>query len=99
LNAALLGDLKLIGLSVLGAFVLYVLNRNNGREPFSLFKVLNLDVSVATGLGWLILLDMVVSSALGGSVVYLIVTPTTAAQAVVSGLGMTGLLSAQVRSS
>jgi hypothetical protein len=88
-----------VGLCTVGAFVLYLLNRNGGREPFSLFKGLNLDVSRETGRPHMILLDMVISSLLGGAVVYALVQPASMAQAIVAGLGMTGLLQATVKES
>jgi hypothetical protein len=85
--------LKLPFFTFLGAFTLYVLNWHQGRQPFSLFKVLNVDVS-ATGHPVVILLDIVISSILGTIIVVAITAPATIAQAVVAGLGMTGILSA-----
>lgn len=80
-----------------GAFVLYILNRTNGKKPFSMFLVINIDVGATTGKPYVILLDMIVSSMIGGSVVYFVTYPSTAAQAVVAGLGMTGLLSVHAK--
>jgi len=84
--------LRLPGGSVLGAFVLYILHRHNDKQPFSMFKALNIDVSNAAGYQT-ILADMVCSSLLGGIVVYFITEPVTMPQAIVAGLGMTGILS------
>lgn len=81
----------------LGSFVLYLLNRLDRRQPFSLLQAIRIDVSHETGKPSVILLDMVISSALGGIVVMLIAVPTTTVQAVISGLGMTGLLSVHAR--
>lgn len=85
-------------MSVGGAFVLYMSHRNSGKEPLSLFKALNIDVSGKTGKPLAILSDMMLTSAIGGYLVFLMVAPTTAAQAVVAGLGMTGMLSVQGKS-
>ncbi|EJB8454940.1 hypothetical protein MW332_004788 [Vibrio parahaemolyticus] len=76
----------------MGAFVLYILNRHQGMRPFSLFSALNINVSTKAN-ALVILLDMVFSSIIGSIVVLALVEPTTVAQAVVAGLGMTGILS------
>lgn len=87
----------LLLLSAAGAFVLYLLNRNAGRQPFSLFQVLNIDISRETGKPHTILFDMIVSSLIGGGIVFALVHPESTGQAIVAGLGMTGLLSAYAK--
>jgi len=62
-----------------------------------MFLVINIDVGTVTGKPLIILTDMIISSVIGGSVVYFVAHPTTAAQAVVAGLGMTGLLSVHAK--
>jgi hypothetical protein len=79
-----------------GAFILYVLNRMGGRQSFSLFFAINIDVG-RSGHPLVVLGDMVISSALGGVAVYLLTAPTTYIQAMVVGLGMTGILSAHAK--
>lgn len=76
-----------------GAFVLYVLNRLQKKQPFSLFEALNIDVRTHDSRPTTILTDMILSSLLGSILVVAIVSPTTIAQAVAAGLGLTGLLS------
>lgn len=88
--------LILYGGCVVGAFALYILNRTGGRQPFSLFSVLNVDVG-RTGQPGVILLDMIISSAIGCLLVFWIAQPQNQAQAVVAGLGMTGLLSSHAK--
>lgn len=87
---------KLFAFTVLGAFVLYILNRSSGKQAFSLFRVLNLNVG-ESGSALLILADMVVSSMIGAAAVQALTSPDTIPQAVVAGLGMTGVLSAASR--
>ena len=84
----------LLWISALGAFMLHVAARTRGRQPISLFQVMNLDVGKSTGHPLVILGDMLISSALAGSVVFALSQPTTVQQAVVAGLGATGLLEA-----
>lgn len=79
-----------------GAFVLYILNRHQNRQPFSLFVALNVDVG-QKAYAWLVLLDMIFSSMIGAGVVYLLTQPVTVPQAVVAGLGMTGILSSHAK--
>ncbi len=79
--------------ALLGAFTLYLLNRLHNRQPFSLFSVLNIDVG-RDGKAATIFADMVLSSLLGAMVVFALVAPDTAQQAMAAGLGMTGILSA-----
>jgi hypothetical protein len=75
-----------------GAIILYVLNKIQGNQPFSLFMALNIDVG--KNASWhTVLLDMILSSFIGGIAVYYITAPETAAQAIMVGLGMTGVLS------
>jgi hypothetical protein len=90
---ALWSLLKLPFFAFLGAFMLYALNRLNQKEPFSLLKVLNINVGVGASPG-VIFLDMLVSSTLGTAVILPLTSPATIPQAVVAGLGMTGILAA-----
>lgn len=77
----------------IGAFTLYLLNRLKSRSPFSLFAALNIDVG-KTAAPLLVFSDMVLSSALGTCVVVALTSPRTVPQAVLVGLGVTGVLSA-----
>jgi hypothetical protein len=89
--------LKLPFFTFLGAFVLYLLNRLQGKQPFSLFRGLNINVGSGA---WpiVIFFDMVISSILGAILVIALTAPVTVPQAVVAGLGMTGILSAHTES-
>jgi hypothetical protein len=89
--------LKLPFHAFLGAFTLYVLNRLQGKHPFSLFQALNIDVTDSGARPHTIFADMVLSSALGAAVVIPLTSPTTTPQAIIAGLGMTGILAAHVR--
>jgi hypothetical protein len=74
-----------------GAFVLYLLNRLNNRQPFSLFTALQVRIDSRPGV---IFSDMIVSSAIGAGVVFLLLNPTSVPEAMTAGLGLTGVLSA-----
>jgi archaellum biogenesis protein FlaJ (TadC family) len=95
-NVELMASLRLLFSTAFGAFVLYILNRHQNRQPFSLFVALNVDVGQKAS-AWLVLLDMIVSSVIGAGVVYLLTQPVTVPQAVVAGLGMTGILSSHAK--
>lgn len=79
-----------------GAFILYVLNRTGGRQSFSLFFAININVGRQAH-PLVILSDLIISSVLGGGAVYLLTAPSTYIQAIVVGLGMTGILSAHAK--
>jgi hypothetical protein len=79
--------------TTLGAIVLYILNRLQNRQPFSLFRALNVEVG-NSATPFIIFFDMLFSSLIGAVVVFLLTQPVTVPQAVVAGLGMTGVLSA-----
>src|SRR2546421_7881587 len=80
----------------LGAFALYLMNRLQDKQPFSLFRALNINVGRGAG-PFVIFSDMVISSILGATLVIALTAPITAPQAVVAGLGMTGILSAHTK--
>lgn len=88
---------KLPFFASLGAFTLYILNRMQGKQPFSLFRALNIDVLTAAARPSVILIDMIFSSALGAAVVIPLTSPSTVAQAIIAGLGMTGILAAHTK--
>jgi hypothetical protein len=90
------GFYKLILATTLGAFVLYILNRLQNRQPFSFFRALNIEVGNSAGAPT-IFFDMLISSLIGAIVVYLLTEPATVPQAVIAGLGMTGVLSAHAK--
>jgi hypothetical protein len=94
---AFLSTVKLPFYAGLGAFMLYILNRIQGKQPFSLFRALNIDVLTAAARPITIFADMILSSALGAAVVLPIAAPTTIAQAIIAGLGMTGILAAHTK--
>lgn len=78
----------------IGAVLLYVLNRQQKKQPISVFTALNVDIERKGGQGFcIILLDMIFSCLLGTIGVVALTSPTTISQALASGLGMTGLLS------
>lgn len=86
-----ISSLTLPFFTFVGAFILYMLNRLQNKQPFSFFRVINIDVGVnASPLA--VLSDMVISSFLGILVVIPLTSPSTVAQAIIAGLGMTGLL-------
>jgi len=93
----ILDFLKLPFFTFLGAFTLYVLHRLQDRQPFSLFTALNIDVS-KTAPPANVFGDMILSSLIDAVVVCALTEPTTIPQAVVAGLGMTGILSAHAKS-
>ena len=84
---------KLYVFTFIGAFTLYLLNKLQNRNPFSLFAAINIDVS-SRAPSIIVLLDMVLSSMIGAAVVVPLTSPTTVPQAILVGLGMTGILSA-----
>ena len=92
-NLQIILDLiKLPAFACFGAIILYVLNKLQGKQPFSFFIALNIDVSNEAP--WhIVLSDMLLSSLIGGIAVFFITSPATAAQAIMVGLGMTGVLS------
>jgi hypothetical protein len=77
--------------AMFGAFVLYLLNRLNNRQPFSLFTALQVTLDSRPSM---IFSDMIVSSGIGAGVVFLLLNPTSVPEAVTAGLGLTGVLSA-----
>jgi hypothetical protein len=81
----------------LGAFALYVFNRQQGKIPFSLFRALNINVSDAKAKPITIGADMIISSLLGAAVVLVATEPATMPQALFAGLGMTGMLSTHIK--
>jgi hypothetical protein len=92
------GYAKLHFFAFSGAFVLYVMNRLNNRQPFSLFAALNIDVGI-NGKPKTIFGDMIFSSMIGAIIVLPLTGPTTISQALAAGLGLTGILSAYSKSS
>ena len=94
---ALITFLTLPFYAFLGALTLYILNRTNDKQPFSLFRAINVDVISSSATPRNILWDMVISSSLGAAVVVALVSPTTEPQAIISGLGMTGILAAHTK--
>ncbi len=89
--------LKLLLATTLGAFTLYVLHRHQDKQPFSLFRAINIDVISKSAQYRTILADMFFSSLLGATIVFLLTSPTTVPQAIIAGLGMTGILSANTK--
>ncbi len=94
---SLFESLKLPFNAFLGAITLYILNRLGGKHPFSLFQALNINVSGPRANPAIVGLDMIISSALGAFVVIPLTQPTTIAQAIMAGLGMTGVLAVNVK--
>ncbi len=86
-------DWFLILVSFFGAFLLYIISKNNNKAPFSLLKALN--VKMDTNTAWYIVLaDIILISGIGAIGVYFLTCPQTPAQAIASGLGFAGLIGA-----
>lgn len=81
----------------LGAFVLYLLNSLHNHMPFSLFTGININIDKNTK-PHIILLDMIISSIIGAVAVIPISAPSTVPQALLAGLGLTGILSVHSKS-
>jgi hypothetical protein len=77
--------------AMFGAFVLYMLNRLNNRQPFSLLSALKLNLDSRP---FVIFGDMLISSAIGAGVVVMLYSPGSVSEAGTAGLGLTGILSA-----
>lgn len=90
-------SVKLPFYSFVGAFTLYLLNRLQDKHPFSLFRAININVSTSEAKPPIILLDMMISSALGATVVVQLTSPGTVPQALIAGLGVTGILTVHVK--
>ena len=82
---------KFFWAAMFGAFVLYILNLLNEKQPFSLFTALKIKMKNRP---WRTFFDMLISSAIGAGVVLMLLNPASAAEAGSSGLGLTGILSA-----
>ena len=76
--------------AMFGAFILYMLNLLNDRQPFSLFGARGMKLEGPRT----IFVDMLISSALGAGIVLLVTHPATVNEARAFGLGLTGILSA-----
>jgi hypothetical protein len=83
----------LFGYAFIGAFTLYILNRLQKRQPFSILSALNWEMNTPE----IIVIDLVLSSLLGAFVVIPLVNPNTVPQALIAGLGFTGILSVHTR--
>jgi len=86
----LLGQGLLFLLTFVGAFSLYILGRNRGIKPFSIYTALNIDL--ATARARTIFLDAIFTSILGAILGYVVTQPATNAQAVAAGLGFVGII-------
>jgi hypothetical protein len=75
-----------------GSTCLYILNRLNGKQPFSLFSAININIG-KNARPTVIIWDIIFSSIIGTVIIIPLVTPTTVAQGVAAGLGLTGVLS------
>ena len=94
---AILNMLSVPFYTSLGAFTLYVLNRLQKKQPFSLFSALNVDVLGESATPMIIFCDMILSSILGAVVVIPLTAPSSVPQAIIAGLGMTGILAAHTK--
>jgi hypothetical protein len=74
-----------------------MLNRIHDKQPFSLCQVVNIDVGKQAR-PRVVIIDMVVSSLLGGFIVILLSRPENVTQSFMGGLGLTGLLSPNAKS-
>jgi hypothetical protein len=91
-----LAPYKLMPAAMFGVLFLYGLNRWQRKQPFSALGVCGVDLVKATPL--IVFCDLTLSSIVGGIFVFLMTDPTTAKQAIASGLGLTGLLSTYTKS-
>jgi len=82
-------------LTYAGAVALYVLTRTNNLQPFSILRGLGL--LKARSAPWLVLADMLGSCLLGSILAYALTQPQTLAQAAMTGLAMSGLLSSYAK--
>jgi hypothetical protein len=78
-------------LTYLGAFSLYLLSRNKGIQPFSLFYAINVPVGKRAK-PHILLLDCFLTSLIGSGLAYALVDPITNAQSVTAGLSFTGII-------
>ena len=83
---------KYMPIAAFGAFLLYVTNRSQDKQPWSLFYAANVNVG-KSGKPLVIAFDMALTSIVGGVVVLLLTWPTSCAQAILAGFGWTGILS------
>lgn len=74
-----------------GVAVLHVVNLLNRRQPFSVLSALQVDLNKRP---LMILSDIVISSLIGAVLVMAFFRPATSIDAVIGGLGITGVLSA-----
>lgn len=81
----------LLGYAFTGCIALYMVNRASGVQPFSLCKAVNIGVG-RRAKPLTIIVDMVISSAIGCVLVVGLTTPQTIPQAVAAGLGLSGIL-------
>jgi len=88
--------LKLPFFAFLGAFVLYLLNRLQNKQPFSLFTAININMGT-NAKSMIVLGDMCISSIIGTVLIIPLASPITISQAIIAGLGMTGILSAHTK--
>jgi len=87
--------LKLLPVTIFGVLALYLYNRNQHKQPFSVLTPFNIDLGKAKPVT--IFFDVTLSSIFGGLLVFLFTEPETLKQALVSGIGMTGILSAYTK--
>jgi hypothetical protein len=73
---------KLYSAAMFGALVLYLLNRLNNRQPFSLFTAIQVRLDSRP---WVIFFDMIVSSAIRAGVVFLLLKPASVPEAATAG--------------
>jgi hypothetical protein len=78
-------------ITLLGAAGSYIIQKNKKRIPFSVLRAFNLDTG-KNAPAWLLLVDVAVTSLFGSLLVFLFTEPTTKQQAVVIGIGFTGII-------
>ena len=75
-----------------GSKCLYILNRLNGKQPFSFFIAININIG-RDARPKIVIWDIIISSIIGTIIIIPLVVPETVAQGVSAGLGLTGILS------
>jgi hypothetical protein len=81
----------LLAISMCGTFCLYMVGRFRGQTQFSVLAPLNIRINANTKPA-VMLLDAILTSALGGFIAYCATEPTTNPQALSTGLAVTGIL-------
>jgi hypothetical protein len=78
------------------SLALYMMHRLQKKQPFSLFTAINVPIDGSTK-PLVVLGDMIVSCIIGAFIVVPLTNPATVPQAIIAGLGTTGILAAHTK--